>query len=127
MEFLTPNSLFMMERTMSSLWQRQTAILENISHVETPGYKTKYVAFEDTLRSRILASVDASRSQMRQAVAATTGQVYETSDESSRLDGNNVNITQQGVELSRNQFQLQYTIAAITGDLAALRSAIRGQ
>ena len=43
MDMLTSNSLLMMERSMDFLWTKQTAILDNLSNVETPNYKTKYV------------------------------------------------------------------------------------
>ena len=57
MDMLTSNSLLMMERSMDFLWTKQTAILDNLSNVETPNYKTKYVTFEETLRSRLQSAV----------------------------------------------------------------------
>ena len=57
MDALTSNSLLMMERSMDFLWTKQTAILDNLANVETPNYKTKYVTFEETLRSRLQAAV----------------------------------------------------------------------
>lgn len=127
MEFLSPNSLLLMEHTMGSLWTRQAAIHSNITNVETPGYKARYVTFEEELRSRILSEMGGRPSDLRAAVSDTTALVRETETESTRLDGNSVNATLEGIELSRTTFQLQYTMQAISSDLATLRAAIRGQ
>lgn len=67
MDMLTSNSLLMMERSMDFLWTKQTAILDNLSNVETPNYKTKYVTFEETLRSRLQSAVPAG-GKMREAI-----------------------------------------------------------
>jgi flagellar basal-body rod protein FlgB len=42
------------------------------------------------------------------------------------MDDNGVNVTEQSVELVRNAYQLQYTMQAISGDFAALGTAISG-
>lgn len=47
--------------------------------------------------------------------------------ESTRMDDNGVNVTQENVELVRNAYQLQYTMSAISSELAVLRTAVRGQ
>ena len=47
MQLLTGNALLGMEKSMSFLWAKQSAILDNISNAETPGYKTKFVTFEE--------------------------------------------------------------------------------
>lgn len=56
MNSITNNALLMMERSMDFLWTKQTAILDNLANVETPNYKTKYVTFEETFRSRLQAA-----------------------------------------------------------------------
>ena len=48
-------------------------------------------------------------------------------EESTRLDDNGVNVTEQMVELVRNAYQLQYVMNSISTDLATLRTAVRGQ
>ena len=57
MDFITSNSQRMMESSMRFLWSKQTAILDNISNAETPGYKTKYVTFEESFKRSLLADI----------------------------------------------------------------------
>lgn len=128
MELLSSNSLLMLQRSREFLWTKQTAILDNISNVETPGYKTKYVTFEESLREALRSAADDQRpaASMREKLAQARATVHEAR-ESARLDENGVNITEQAVELARNGYQLQYVYNAISTDIAVLRSAIRGQ
>ena len=42
------------------------------------------------------------------------------------MDGNGVNLTEQGVELARNTYQIQYAMNAVNSDLSILRTAIKG-
>lgn len=129
MSLLTSNVQLMMEQSSRFLWNKQTAILDNISNVETPGYKTKYVTFEEALKKSIQSAAGSGTpaASIKSALTQAASTTHEDSNESTRLDGNSVNITEQGVELTRNSFQLQYAMNAINGDLGILRTAIKGQ
>lgn len=118
----------MMQRSMEYLWTKQSCILDNIANVETPGYKTKYATFEESLEDAIrVASRErtGTAGSIRQAIEDTPVQVQEAA-ESTRMDDNGVNITEQAVELARNGYQLQYVMDAISSDFSLLRTAIRG-
>lgn len=129
MDWITSNSELMMERSMQFLWTKQTAILNNISNVETPNYKTKYVTFEETLRRNLVRAAEdgESTASIRERLDNAGAMVRTAESESTRMDGNGVNMTEQGVELARNSYQLQYTMSAITGNYNILRTAIKGQ
>ena len=129
MDFVTSNSQRMMESSMRFLWSRQTAILDNISNAETPGYKTKYVTFEESFKRSLLAASGASRptAAFREAIENARPTVHTAVSESTRMDGNGVNLTEQGVELARNAYQLRYAMRSIDSDLSILRTAIKGQ
>ena len=49
---LNSNSMLMLQRSMGFLWSKQDCILNNLANAETPGYKTQYVTFEESLRMR---------------------------------------------------------------------------
>ena len=118
----------MMQRSMEYLWTKQSCILDNIANVETPGYKTKYATFEESLEDAIRSASQertGGTASIRQAIEDTTVQVQEAA-ESTRMDDNGVNITEQAVELARNGYQLQYVMDAISSDFSLLRTAIRG-
>lgn len=129
MELPVSNSLRMMERSMDFLWTKQSAILDNISNAETPGYKTKYVTFEEALRNRLQSASGERKpvAAMREAMDQTSPTVHQAVGESTKMDENGVNVTEQSVELVRNAYQLQYAMMSINSDLSTLRTAIRGQ
>lgn len=124
MDALTSNSMLMMERSLNFLWTKQTAILENLSNVETPNYKAKYVTFEEELRSRLQA---ASQKNMRETISTAAPTVHVADTETARMDGNGVDATEQSTELGRNALQMQTVMSAISGEFTLLRTVIRGQ
>lgn len=128
MDYLSSNSMLMMERSMNYLWTKQAAISDNIANAETPNYKAKLVTFEDSLREKMEQALrsNAPRANMRRVLEESGFAVVETA-ESTRMDDNGVNVTEQMVELVRNAYQLQYVMNSISTDLATLRTAVRGQ
>lgn len=126
MELLTNNTMLMMQRSMDYLWTKQSCILDNVANVETPGYKTKYATFEESLEQAIRSAAQGTAgtaTAIRQALEETPVQIHEA-EESTRLDDNGVNITEQAVELARNGYQLQYVMDAISNDFSLLRATI---
>lgn len=112
---------------MNFLWTKQSCILDNIANVETPNYKTKYATFEESLQQAIQSASRPSGSakEIRSAIEDTPV-VVQQAPESTRLDENGVNITEQMVELARNGYQMQYVMDAINSDFSLLRTAIKG-
>lgn len=128
MDFLSSNSSLMMEKSLSYLWAKQTAIADNIANAETPGYKEKVVTFEENLKGRLqLASrKDAPVKAMRDVLKGSTFSVKEQ-EVQTRMDDNGVNVTAQMSEAIRNAYQMRYVMSSISSGLNVLRSAIRGQ
>lgn len=112
---------------MDYLWSKQTCILDNIANAETPGYKTKYATFEESLQQAIQsASRDGtSPAAIRKAIEETPVEIRQA-QESTRMDDNGVNITEQMVELVREGYQMQYVMNAMSSDFSLLRTAING-
>ena len=128
MEILSNNSFLMLEKSMDFLWTKQAAILDNISNVETPNYKAKVVTFEETLKERLEAarSERNPRRAVREVLNSSEFAVVDV-QESTRMDENGVNLTEQSTELVRNSYQLQYVMQAISSEISELRTAITGQ
>lgn len=128
MEFLSSNSLLMMEKSMGFLWTKQAAISDNLSNSETPGYKPKVVTFEESLREKLKSAGTSRNPRQNVRNVLQNSEFYVTEhQETTRMDENGVNVTEQSVELMRNAYQLQYVMSAINSELMALRSAVRGQ
>lgn len=122
------NAISMAERSLDFLWAKQQVITNNIANVDTPGYKTKYVTFEETFRNRLkAASQTGDREQVQQAIETSSWQVHNTRNETSRLDGNNVDSDVELMELTRTALQYQYMLHSVSSDITRLRTAIKGQ
>lgn len=127
MDFLSTNSFLMMEKSMGFLWTKQAAILDNISNAETPNYKAKVVTFEESLREQLEKAGETSRPrrEVRRVLENTEFGVTEHL-ESTRMDDNGVNVTEQSMEMIRNAYQIQYVMSSINSDLTVLRTAVQG-
>ena len=128
MDFLSSNSSLMLEKSLGYLWAKQSAIADNVSNAETPGYREKIVTFEESLKSKLL---QASRGaapvkSMREVLEGSSFRVTEQAVQT-RMDDNGVNVTAQMSEAIRNAYQMRYVMSSLNTDLAILNSAIRGQ
>ncbi len=122
------NNIDLASKSMEYLWGKQQITLQNLANVDTPGYKSKYVTFEDEFRTRLRnASMAKDGEKMEDAISGSHFIVHDTEEESTRLDDSNVNADVESVELSRATLQYMYTAQAITSDIARLRSVITGQ
>ena len=127
--YLFSNSLLMLERAMDFQWTKFSVISDNIVNAETPNYKVKYVTFEEALDASIRASVrntDRRASTVRSAIDRSRPVVHVAENESTRMDDNGVNVTEQSLEAVRTAYQIQYVYQSISSDLNALRTAING-
>lgn len=128
MGLLESNTALMLQRSMNFLWTKQSCILDNIANAETPNYKTKYATFEESLDNAIRQAAGEKQGKnaaFREAIEHSQLEVHQA-QESTRMDDNGVNITEQAVELARNGYQLQYVMDSISSDFSILRTAIRG-
>lgn len=129
MDFLTSNSMLLMEKSMGFLWTKQAAILDNISNAETPNYKTKVVTFEESIRDKLelAAGQDKQAKQSVRQVLENAEFAVTVPQDSTRLDDNGVDVTEQMVEMVRNAYQQQYVYTALNKSYSILRMAVRGQ
>lgn len=122
------NSISMAEKSLDFLWAKQQVISANLANVDTPGYKTKYVTFEENFQSRLKeAAQTGDRKQIRSAIANARWEVNNTNKETSRLDGNNVDADVEIVEMTRAALQYQFLLNSINSDHARLSLVIKGQ
>lgn len=109
-------------------WTRETLITNNLANVDTPNYKRKDIDFKSTLKSELgkfqytslderIANADLSR--LNPAVYT------DCSNYSYRLDGNNVDIDTEEVELASEQIKYQALTRSITSEFERLRTVIK--
>jgi flagellar basal-body rod protein FlgB len=120
------NNMSMSEKTLDYLWTKQKMTLNNIANNDTPGYKSKYVTFEDEFRRRLQAGQGATSEDMNQIINSSRHYIRNTQEESSRVDGNNVDMDVENVELARTTLQYQYELSALNSEISRLRTVIKG-
>lgn len=121
---LLGNSFLLSEKVMNALWEKQRVIADNIANNDTPGYKSSYVTFEDELRTRLGRA--SGREAVQKSIETSPVTVHRSTTESARLDGNNVQVEAEYLELARTQLQFDYQVKAFNSDLAQLRTAVKG-
>ncbi len=119
------NALMATEKMADYLWQKQQVTLNNIANVSTPGYKAQYVTFQDELRNKLESANNGSASKIREEIYDSPIRTYTKTDESSRLDGNNVNMDVEQVELASTTIQYKMAITSINDELMRIKSAIK--
>lgn len=127
MSQLYGNGLFLTERTLDYLWIRQNVTANNIANVDTPAFKSRYVTFEDELAQRLnrASSATNGREAIADAIDRTRLNLHITRTESSRLDGNNVDMDQEQVELVRTAYEYQSMVNSVSNDISRLRAAAK--
>ena len=118
-----------LDRTADASWTRNEVIGNNIANVNTPGYKRQDVDFENELQqalgdSRYVTMDSKVRNAMRRGLKP---RLYtDHINYSYRLDGNNVDIDTENVELAANQLKYQGIIAGIRSEFSNLQAAMKG-
>ena len=117
-----------LDKAADASWMRQEAISNNIANVNTPGYKRQDVAFEDSLQEAISNSRYRSTDEKVANLSKADLRIRSYTDSSGfsyRLDGNNVDIDTEEVELASEQIRYQGITAGINGQFDRMRSVIK--
>ena len=122
------NYIDVLDKAADASWIRNEVINNNISNNDTPGFKRQDVQFDDIL-AREIRSVQYR--DLDDAVAGVnlnrvTGRVYTDSVSFSyRIDGNNVDMDTENVELASNQIKYNALIESVSQEFARLKSVIK--
>ncbi|MCM1568775.1 MAG: flagellar basal body rod protein FlgB [Roseburia sp.] len=107
---------------------RNEAISNNISNVDTPGYKRQDVSFETELRKALGSSRYTSMDEKVAGVNTASLNPRPFTDYagySYRLDGNNVDIENENVFLAENQLWYQGLMASIQNEFANMQLVLK--
>lgn len=104
-----------MESGMDAIWMKMRAHTDNIANYSTPGYKSKKVNFHEVYDS-------VSESQLGKMVLRATVSTDENTE--ARVDGNNVNMEYEQLELWKAQAQYAALTSKINSDYTNLRTVI---
>lgn len=98
---------------LDALADRQLALADNIANVNTPMYRSKRVSFEGALRA---------------ALESGSGEVQATTKlslEPTRANGNNVNISQEMLQLDDTKLRYQLATQVMSSQFSGIRTAIK--
>ncbi len=127
MNLMFGNTISMGAKSLEFLWAKQKVISENMTNIDTPNYKAKYVTFEDEFRNRLqLARATGSNQSTRDIIENSYYTVHVKENSSDRLDRNNVDGDAEEVEATRAYLQYQYVLQAVNNDITRLRTVIKG-
>ncbi|MCR5674941.1 MAG: flagellar basal body rod protein FlgB [Lachnospiraceae bacterium] len=117
-----------LDRTADASWTRNEVIGNNIANVNTPGYKRQDIDFETQLRqslgdSRYISMDTKVRNSLKDDLRPRL--YYDHINYSYRLDGNNVDIDTENMELAANQLKYQGIIAGIKSEFNNLQSVMK--
>lgn len=102
---------------MDMLWLKQKVISNNIANIETPGYKAKSVSFKNVLSTEYYKENPDKIDSLKPVVTTTnTG--------STRLDGNNVDLDKESLELWKTYAQYSYLRERMSGQFKNMRYVI---
>lgn len=109
----------LLDSTMDASWRRETLITNNIANNDTPGYKRQDIEFESVLRDALFNSkarsldkaVATIQSQDLKGIEYTDYENY-----SYRIDGNNVDMDTENVELATEQLRYQTLSTSVSNE-----------
>ncbi len=95
---------------------RQSLLSANIANIDTPGYKTLGINFQQALRA----------AEAQPDGAPLEAQVEPVSGLLARPDGNNVSMDRAGLLMAQTQLEFHLGIALLTNEFHRIQSAING-
>ncbi len=120
------NYINVLEKACDAGWMRNAAISNNIANVDTPGYKRKDVSFEVYLQAAVAGGSSLDDEIAGVDLEALTGTTYTDYGQADyRLDGNNVDIDTENVELAKNQMKYYTMLDSITQEFTRLKSVLK--
>lgn len=117
-----------LEKAADASWTRENLIANNLANASTPGYKRQDIDFQTTLKNELsnfkYTSLDKKVDRMD--LSKLKASVYTDNENYSyRLDGNNVDIDTEQVELASEQIKYQALTSSITSEFQRLQSVLR--
>lgn len=117
-----------LNKAADASWKRETVLANNIANVDTPKYKRQDVDFESVLNQELgrskYTSLDAKVKDVH--LSHLNARTYtDYSGYSYRLDGNNVDIDNEEVELASEQIRYMGLTDSLSQEISRLKSVMK--
>lgn len=111
-------------------WTREEVLTNNIANVDTPNYKRQDVEFKTYLNSALeqAGSPNATLTQKIKQMdlsSVTTRTYTDNASLSYRLDGNNVDLSTENVELAAEQINYNALIDSMNNEFSRFKAVIK--
>ena len=123
------------EKALDAAWLRNSTITQNISNIDTPGYKRKTVKFEEVLNKYTESGFKGLKTHEKHINIGRDSYIdnikirVETDNQnlSSRLDGNNVDIDTEMASMAKNTIKYYTLVQTISASLKRMKTVINGR
>ena len=121
------NYVDVLTKAADASWTRESVINNNIANVSTVGYKRQDIDFQSVLREELgnckHKSLDNKINELD--ISDLNAQIYtDSANYSNRLDGNNVDIDTENVELASEQIRYDALATSINSEFSRMRAAL---
>ncbi|KGN03419.1 flagellar basal body rod protein FlgB [Clostridium novyi A str. 4570] len=118
----------LIKQALNATSKRKNVINNNISNINTKGYKRSYVTFEDTLKKSKESLELKTTNEKHIDLNKKFGEISVKKDKSDsmKMDGNNVDIDNEMTNLAANTLEYNALITTLNSTLATKRYIING-
>ena len=116
-----------LDKAADASWLREATITNNLANVDTPGFERKDVDFEGVLKTELGRSTYVTLDQKVKDLHMNhlNATAYtDSSNFSYRLDGNNVDVDTEQVELASEQLRYTALTDSITHEISRFKSVL---
>lgn len=122
------NQIDKLSKGLDASWVRNEVLANNIANIDTPGFKRSDVSFSQILEEQSLKLKTTRDKHISNMPSADSSDItiYEDSNTSVRMDGNNVDIENEMNELAKNTILYNYLSQMVSKEIQRLDMAING-
>ena len=116
-------------KALDASWLRNEVIANNISNVDTPNFKSSKVEFEAELKKAMSSDtvqMKQTRSKHINISSSFEPQVVQNEDTTVRMDGNNVDMESEQLNMVKNTIYYNTMVQKISKEFGRLKVAING-
>jgi flagellar basal-body rod protein FlgB len=121
----------LLEKSLNVSALRYEVIANNLANIDTPGFKKSYVVFEEILQDALenKKSISIRRTHpghfgISDRIEEIQPKVEKDTQTSLRLEGNNVDIEDEMIQLVMNSVNHNFAVQRLNSKLAAMRYVI---
>jgi flagellar basal-body rod protein FlgB len=124
---LSTKTFLTAQGALDGIAARHTAIADNISNVNTPGYHRRIVPFEEALRSTVASSVSPVTGVPTGPAPKFVPPSMRESGDPTRADGSTVDIEREMADLAENTLRYQTLSQYVGGFFSGLKTVINSK